>query len=86
VLIGSVMIWYFGFLSHAEGEAAQVPTALRVLIILGFSLVGIAGSFGVAWFGIRVNTFANSRAAFASLGASLSRPTTFPSRRACRSA
>jgi K(+)-stimulated pyrophosphate-energized sodium pump len=67
VLIGSVMIWYFGFLSHAEGEAAQVPTALRVLIILGFSLVGIAGSFGVAWFGIRVNTFANSRAAFASL-------------------
>ena len=36
-------------------------------IILLFSLVGIAGSYGVAWFGIRVNTFANSRAAFASL-------------------
>jgi K(+)-stimulated pyrophosphate-energized sodium pump len=67
VLIGAVMIWYFGFLSQAEGEAAQVPTALRVLIIVGFSLVGIAGSFGVAWFGIRVNTFANSRSAFASL-------------------
>jgi K(+)-stimulated pyrophosphate-energized sodium pump len=41
--------------------------ALRVLIILFFSLVGIAGSYSVAWFGIRVNTFANSRTAFASL-------------------
>ncbi len=40
---------------------------MKVLIILLFSLVGIAGSYGVAWFGIRVNTFANSRAAFASL-------------------
>src|SRR5207248_7586710 len=40
----------------------------RVIIILLFSLVGIAGSYGVAWFGIRVNTFANSRTAFASLG------------------
>ena len=39
----------------------------RVAIILLFSLVGIAGSYGVAWFGIRVNTFANSRTAFASL-------------------
>ena len=39
----------------------------RVLIILLFSLIGIAGSFGVAWFGIRINTFANSRTAFASL-------------------
>jgi K(+)-stimulated pyrophosphate-energized sodium pump len=41
--------------------------AFRVVIILAFSLVGIAGSYGVAWFGIRVNTFANSRTAFASL-------------------
>ena len=40
---------------------------LRVVIILLFSLIGIAGSYGVAWFGIRVNTFANSRTAFASL-------------------
>jgi K(+)-stimulated pyrophosphate-energized sodium pump len=67
VLIGGVMIWYFGFLSHAEGEAASVPTAVRVLVILLFSLVGVAGSYGVAWFGIRVNTFANSRSAFAAL-------------------
>jgi len=40
---------------------------LKVAIILLFSLIGIAGSYGVAWFGIRVNTFANSRAAFAGL-------------------
>ena len=40
----------------------------KVITILAFSLIGIAGSYGVAWFGIRVNTFANSRAAFASLG------------------
>jgi K(+)-stimulated pyrophosphate-energized sodium pump len=39
----------------------------KVITILLFSLVGIAGSYGVAWFGIRVNTFANSRSAFASL-------------------
>jgi len=40
----------------------------KVMTILAFSLIGIAGSYGVAWFGIRVNTFANSRSAFASLG------------------
>jgi K(+)-stimulated pyrophosphate-energized sodium pump len=40
---------------------------MKVAIILFFSLVGIAGSYGVAWFGIRINTFANSRTAFASL-------------------
>src|SRR5438046_5126536 len=40
---------------------------MKVLIILAFSLVGIGGSYGVAWFGIRINTFANSRTAFASL-------------------
>ena len=41
--------------------------AVTLPIILLFSLIGIAGSYGVAWFGIRVNTFANSRTAFASL-------------------
>ena len=40
---------------------------MRVVIILLFSVVGILGSYGVAWFGIRVNTYANSRTAFASL-------------------
>ncbi|HEX3234465.1 MAG TPA: sodium-translocating pyrophosphatase [Gemmatimonadales bacterium] len=59
VFIGIVMALYFGVLRHFETE--------RVIIILLFSLVGIAGSYGVAWFGIRINTFANSRTAFASL-------------------
>jgi K(+)-stimulated pyrophosphate-energized sodium pump len=59
IFIGIVIILYFGVLSGME--------PLRVAIILAFSLVGIAGSYGVAWFGIRVNTFANSRTAFASL-------------------
>jgi len=59
VLIGAVMVYYFGVL---EGKPA-----LDVAVILLFSLVGIAGSYGVAWFGIRVNTLANSRAAFAVL-------------------
>src|SRR6202142_909110 len=57
--IAAVIVLYFGVLRHFE-----IP---RVVIILVFSLVGIAGSYGVAWFGIRVNTFANSRTAFASL-------------------
>jgi K(+)-stimulated pyrophosphate-energized sodium pump len=57
--IAAIIVLYFGVLRHFE-----VP---RVVIILVFSLIGIAGSYGVAWFGIRVNTFANSRTAFASL-------------------
>jgi K(+)-stimulated pyrophosphate-energized sodium pump len=59
IFIGAIIVLYFGALQHM---AAQ-----RVLVILLFSLVGIGGSYGVAWFGIRVNTFANSRTAFASL-------------------
>jgi K(+)-stimulated pyrophosphate-energized sodium pump len=59
IFIGVIMVFYFGILQQME--------VLRVIIILIFSLIGIAGSYGVAWFGIRVNTFANSRAAFASL-------------------
>ncbi|MEZ4258073.1 MAG: sodium-translocating pyrophosphatase [Polyangiaceae bacterium] len=63
LFIGAVILYYFGFAQHyfAEGKAAQV------FIILAFSLIGIAGSCLVAWFGIRVNTFANSRTAFAAL-------------------
>jgi len=57
--IAVIIVLYFGMLRHFEFQ--------RVAIILVFSLVGIAGSYGVAWFGIRVNTFANSRTAFASL-------------------
>src|ERR1051326_6928874 len=57
--IAVVIVLYFGVLSHYP--------ATNVIIILIFSLIGIAGSYGVAWFGIRVNTFANSRTAFAGL-------------------
>ena len=57
--IGVIIVLYFGLLLHFD--------ASKVFIILLFSLIGIGGSYGVAWFGIRVNTFANSRAAFASL-------------------
>ena len=59
VFIAAIIVLYFGFLLGFD--------AMRVIIILLFSLVGIGGSYGVAWFGIRVNTFANSRTAFASL-------------------
>jgi K(+)-stimulated pyrophosphate-energized sodium pump len=59
VFIGAIMIFYFGWLQHMS--------ALKVITIVIFSLIGIAGSYGVAWFGIRINTFANSRAAFAGL-------------------
>ena len=57
--IGVIIAFYFGVLQHFP--------AFKVVIILLFSLIGIGGSYGVAWFGIRVNTFANSRTAFASL-------------------
>ena len=60
--IAVIMVLYFGVLAPVHPVATTLP------IILAFSLVGIAGSYGVAWFGIRVNTFANSRTAFASLG------------------
>ncbi len=64
VFIAIIVVAYFGILRPVPGH----PVALTVPMILLFSLVGIAGSYGVAWFGIRVNTFANSRTAFASLG------------------
>jgi K(+)-stimulated pyrophosphate-energized sodium pump len=59
--IAVIISLYFGWLKPVGNVAVTLP------IILGFSLVGIAGSYGVAWFGIRVNTFANSRTAFAGL-------------------
>jgi K(+)-stimulated pyrophosphate-energized sodium pump len=63
VFIAAIIAAYFGWLSPVPGK----PIGVTLPIILIFSLIGIAGSYGVAWFGIRVNTFANSRAAFASL-------------------
>ncbi len=57
--IAVVIVAYFG--------GVQQMDVLEVLLILAFSLIGIAGSLGVAWFGIRINTLANSRTAFAAL-------------------
>jgi K(+)-stimulated pyrophosphate-energized sodium pump len=57
--IGTIIVIYFYFLQHFE--------LFKVLIILAMSLIGIAGSYGVAWYGIRINTYANSRTAFASI-------------------
>jgi K(+)-stimulated pyrophosphate-energized sodium pump len=59
LLIAVCMIYYFGFLQH--------NTAFHVLVILAASVLGILGSYGVAWFGIRINTVSNSRTAFSAL-------------------
>ena len=59
LFVGVVIVFYFKYLQSFEWS--------RVGVILLFSIIGILGSYGVAWFGIRVNTFANSRTAFASL-------------------
>ena len=60
VLVGAIIVAYFSGLNHLE--------PVKVVFILACSLLGIAGSYTVAWFGMRINTFANSRTAFASLG------------------
>ncbi len=59
IFIGAIILLYFGYFEHFD--------AAKLIIILLFSIIGIAGSYAVAWYGIRVNTFANSRTAFASL-------------------
>lgn len=59
VFIGAAIALYFGVLSHMSFGA--------VLLILAWTVIGILGSYGVAWFGVRMNTYANSRMAFASL-------------------
>ncbi len=68
IIISVVMLIYFGFLSEPEivatGEVSRVAFLLSVLF---WTVLGIAGSYGVAWYGIRINTLANSRTAFASL-------------------
>ena len=61
--IAVVIVMYFGWLAPVPGKSIGVTLP----IILAFSIIGMAGSYGVAWFGIRVNTFANSRTAFAAL-------------------
>ena len=63
VFVAVAIVLYFGVLAPVPGK----PIAVTLPIIVLFSIVGMAGSYGVAWFGIRVNTFANSRTAFAGL-------------------
>ncbi|MHB8784024.1 MAG: sodium-translocating pyrophosphatase [Desulfobacteria bacterium] len=57
VFIAAIMVWYF----------SRTMDAFKVGVIVVFSIVGILGSYSVAWFGIRMNTYANSRTAFAGL-------------------
>ncbi|HXZ39832.1 MAG TPA: sodium-translocating pyrophosphatase [Terriglobales bacterium] len=63
VFVAVAIVLYFGVLAPVPGK----PVGVTLPIILLFSIIGMAGSYGVAWFGIRVNTFANSRTAFAGL-------------------
>jgi len=63
VFIAVVISLYFGWLAPVPNK----PIWVTLPVILLFSIIGILGSYGVAWFGIRVNTFANSRTAFAGL-------------------
>ncbi len=72
LLIAACMIYYFGFLTENIDPATKQPlatgqVAFNVMVILLASVLGILGSYGVAWFGIRINTVANSRAAFSAL-------------------
>jgi K(+)-stimulated pyrophosphate-energized sodium pump len=65
--ICAIIVVYFGILNPIGAEEGMGVVIRNVIIIVAFSLLGIAGSYGVAWFGIRVNTFANSRTAFVAL-------------------
>jgi K(+)-stimulated pyrophosphate-energized sodium pump len=71
VLIAACMVYYFGFLTEhtdATGQALATGTVFfNVVVILLASILGILGSYGVAWFGIRINTTSNSRTAFSAL-------------------
>ncbi|WP_445725601.1 sodium-translocating pyrophosphatase [Flavobacterium sp.] len=67
IFIGSAVVFYFGFLSKDPETGANLFGIGGVLMILGWTILGILGSYAVAWFGIRMNTLANSRMAFASL-------------------
>ncbi len=67
VFIGSAVAFYFGWLSVDPETGEHLFGVGGVLMILGWTVIGILGSYSVAWFGIRMNTLANSRMAFASL-------------------
>ena len=67
IFIGTAVALYFGFLSKNPETGENLFGIGGVLMILGWTILGILGSYAVAWFGIRMNTLANSRMAFASL-------------------
>lgn len=71
ILFGIVSIAMIFYLIMAgrnpEGGHNAIPTSLTIILVLLFSAIGIGGSFAVAWFGVRLNTYANSRTAFAAL-------------------
>src|SRR5262249_48996023 len=70
VLISCAIAYYllgFGEEPEAAGSTAAIPPILKLVYVLAFAVVGMGGSYWVAWYGIRVNTWANSRTAFASL-------------------
>src|SRR6185503_1003141 len=71
MLIAACMVYYFGFLTEHKDASGQTESAggvaFNVVVVLLASILGILGSYGVAWFGIRINTVANSRTAFSAL-------------------
>lgn len=67
LFIGAAVAFYFGYLSKDPAHGDEGFGVGGVLMILGWTVVGILGSYTVAWFGIRMNTLANARMAFASL-------------------
>lgn len=68
IIIAGVMLIYFGFLSNPDVVASgETNKAVFLTYIIFWTIAGILGSYGVAWYGIRINTLANSRTAFASL-------------------
>lgn len=67
-IISVVLIIYFGFLANPDVVASgEVSTAVFLTYVLFWTIIGIGGSYAVAWYGVRINTLANSRTAFASL-------------------
>ncbi|MGV8094659.1 MAG: sodium-translocating pyrophosphatase [Mangrovibacterium sp.] len=66
-IISVAIIFYLVMANrNPEGQNA-IPTAVTIVLVLLFSIIGIGGSYAVAWYGVRVNTYANARTAFASL-------------------
>jgi K(+)-stimulated pyrophosphate-energized sodium pump len=67
-IVSIAIIFYLVMANRvAEGQHNAIPTVVTIVLVLLFSVIGIGGSYAVAWYGVRVNTYANARTAFASL-------------------